>query len=128
LQGVLSVTELRRNYTRTNRDCFPAALSSMTTYDYESMPKLKHLIVKKILYPTGMERWAVWCRKNRVKFKDVPYIPTDLLYIGLYVVPKYNELHAVVCYNGGIVHNPSRGMFRCSMSEHARYMIIIQEV
>jgi hypothetical protein len=60
-------------------------------------------------------------------FRCLTYVPTDRYYIGLYVVPKYNELHAVVCYNGEIVHNPSRGMIRSSMGRQPKYIITVEQ-
>jgi hypothetical protein len=127
LLKALNATELNKNYSKNRRDCFPAALSCIVPYAYESMPKLKHLHVKKILYPRGRERWAVWCRRHNVRFEEVFYIPTDRYYIGLYVVPAHGELHAVVCYNGEIVHNPAVGMDRWSMKGQPMFKITVHE-
>jgi hypothetical protein len=54
-------------------------------------------------------------------------VPTDRYYVGIYVVRKYSELHAVVCYNGEIIHNPAKYMRDSDMGKYPKHMIVVEQ-
>lgn len=129
MSKVLTLTELKKNMSKRDGDCFPASLSCIVELPYESMPQLKRMYVYKLLQPTSRSRWGVWLRKHGLKFRQVMCTPRNRLYIGVYET-RYrrsgrNLLHAVVCYNGEIIHDTS--LYPCKLSEKPIMNIIVEE-
>ncbi len=124
---MLSLTELKRDKGRKAYDCFPSALSCMVDLPYEEMPQLKFVNVRMITNPTPRSRWGVWFRKNSIRVRAVATVPKHRLYIGIYraVGMRRRVQHAVVCYNGEIVHDTAR--YPGKLSKEPLFMLVVEE-
>lgn len=122
---MLSLTGVKKNLSRTDRDCFPASLSCIVDVPYETMPKLRSLPVHKIIHPKPRSRWGVWYRKHGIRVRWVHNPPRDRLYIGIYQCKFAKPLHAVVCYNDRIVHDTSP--IKSVLYPKAQYYLLVEE-
>lgn len=93
---------------RTEYDCFPTCVSCITGIPYEELPILKHCYMYTLR--ENNSRWGKWQKRTGYKLtvRKAHELPENEYYIGLYPLlsqPYSMYAHAVVCYNGEVVHN-----------------------